>query len=67
MIRIGHRFMTGQPCTTTGNYEFDGYTDSSHSPLLTQDEKRIIVNAGKPFPPASAEAKKAYWKFTGVD
>lgn len=67
MIRIGHRFMTGQPCTTTGNYEFDGYTDASSQPLLTDDEKRVIINAGKPFPPASAEAKKAYWKFTGVD
>jgi len=67
MIRIGHRFMTGQPCSTTGHYEFDGYTDASPEPLLTSDERRIIVNAGKPFPAASAQAKKAYWKFTGLD
>ena len=67
MIRIGHRFMTGQLCTTTGGYEFDGYTDASPPKPLTDDEKRITVNAGKPFPSASAGAKSAYWKFTGVD
>lgn len=67
MIRIGHRFMTGQLCTTTGGYEFDGYTDATSQPLLTDDDKRITVNAGKPFPSASVEAKGAYWKFTGVD
>lgn len=66
MIRIGHRFMTGQVCTTTGSYEFDGYTDMSTVPQLTDDEKQISVNAGKPFPPASADTKNAYWKFTGV-
>jgi hypothetical protein len=66
MIRIGHRFMTGQVCTTTGSYEFDGYTDASALPKLTDDDKRITVNAGKPFPPASLDAKRAYWKFTGV-
>jgi hypothetical protein len=67
MIRIGHRFMTGQVCNTTGNYEFDGYTDSTSHPLLPDDDKHISVNAGKPFPPASADAKSAYWKFTGAD
>jgi hypothetical protein len=65
MIRIGHRFMTGQVCSTTGDYEFDGYADASSLPLVTDDEKRIAMNAGKPFPPASADDKSAYWKFTG--
>lgn len=65
MIRIGHRFMTGQLCGTTGNYDFDGYTDASTQPLLVDDDKHIIVNAGKPFPPVAA--KNAYWKFAGVD
>lgn len=64
MIRIGHRFMTGQVCSTTGDYEFDGYTDSSTLPLLAEDDKRISVHAGAPFPTASADAKEAYWKFT---
>jgi hypothetical protein len=63
MIRIGHRFMTGQACTTTGEYEFDGYTDSTSIPALTDDERRIAVSAGKPFPHASAAQKTAYWKF----
>lgn len=67
MIRIGHRFMTGQLCTTTGNYEFDGYVDTSTLPLLGDDDKRISVNAGKPFPSASSDVKQAYWKFTGAD
>jgi hypothetical protein len=65
MIRIGHRFMTGQLCNTTGNYDFDGYTDTSTLPLLSDEDKHIMVNAGKPFP--AAATKKAYWKFTGVD
>ncbi|HVY28245.1 MAG TPA: hypothetical protein VHB79_16930 [Polyangiaceae bacterium] len=67
MIRIGHRFMTGQVCTTTGSYEFDGYTDTSSLPILTDDDKHITVNAGKPFPSASPDAKNAYWRFTGVN
>jgi hypothetical protein len=67
MIRIGHRFMTGQLCTTTGGYEFDGYVDASTLPFLVDDQRRIAVNAGKPFPTASAESKRAYWKFTGLD
>jgi hypothetical protein len=67
MIRVGHRFMTGQVCTTTGNYDFDGYTDVTTTSLLVDDDKHITVNAGKPFPTASEETKSAYWKFTGVD
>jgi hypothetical protein len=66
MIRIGHRFMTGQLCTTTGSYQFDGYTDTSTQPLLSDDDKHVTVSAGKPFPHASADAKSAYWKFTGA-
>ena len=59
--------MTGQICNTTGSYEFDGYADASTLPLLTDDEKHIAVNAGKPFPSASLDAKSSFWKFTGVD
>lgn len=53
--------MTGQVCSTTGEYEFDGYTDASAAPLLSEDERHIAVIAGKLFP--SASAKNAYWKF----
>jgi hypothetical protein len=65
MIRIGHRFMTGQACTTTGEYEFDGYTDTSSLPCLSLDEQRLVVNAGSAFPTASGEVKSAYWRFVG--
>lgn len=65
MIRVGHRFMTGQVCGTTGEYEFDGYTDMSSAPLLSREEKVLLVQAGRPFPTASALDKKAYWKFVG--
>jgi len=65
MIRIGHRFMTGQLCSTTGDYAFDGYADASASPLLSEEEKNISVSAGANFPPASDARKSAYWKFTG--
>ncbi len=63
MIRIGHRFMTGQVCSTTGEYEFDGYTDSSSSPLLNDEQRHIAVGAGKVFPSATPGGKNAYWKF----
>jgi hypothetical protein len=65
MIRVGHRFMTGQICGTTGDYEFDGYTDMSTAPLLTEPERNVAFRAGQPFPAASDLAKKAYWKFVG--
>lgn len=65
MIRVGHRFMTGQVCTTTGDYEFDGYTDASTMPLLSEEQKSISVNAGTAFPTVSGANKGAYWKFTG--
>jgi hypothetical protein len=65
MIRIGHRFMTGQVCSTTGDYEFDGYTDSSTLPLLSEEQRHIAVRAGAAFPSASEASKSAYWKFTG--
>ena len=65
MIRIGHRFMTGQVCGTTGDYDFDGYTDGSMSPTPTSEEKRIPLNAGKPFPPVASSNKTAFWRFAG--
>jgi hypothetical protein len=65
MIRIGHRFMTGQICSTTGNYEFDGYIDGTSQPLLVDDDKRIAVDAGKPFPQVASKGRDAYWRFTG--
>lgn len=65
MIRVGHRFMTGQICGTTGEYEFDGYTDMSSAPLLNDADKVVPVRAGQSFPTASALGKKAYWKFVG--
>ena len=61
LIRIGHRFMTGQVCSTTGEYEFDGYADGSAGPFLSDEDKHIAMSAGKPFPTAST--KTAYWKF----
>ena len=63
MIRIGHRFMTGPICSTTGEYAFDGYTDATGIPLLTADERQLSMRAGNPFPKASADNKDAYWKF----
>jgi hypothetical protein len=57
--------MTGQICSTTGEYEFDGYTDATSLPPLSDDERHIAVGAGKPFPSASPIAKNAYWKFLG--
>ncbi|MDF3068480.1 MAG: hypothetical protein K0R38_4081 [Polyangiaceae bacterium] len=65
MIRVGHRFMTGQICGTTGDYEFDGYVDMSSTPLLTEEQRRLTFQAGSPFPTASDLNKRAYFKFVG--
>lgn len=65
MIRIGHRFMTGQICGTTGAYVFDGYVDMSETPLLDEEQRELSLNAGLPFPTASDLGKRAYWKFAG--
>jgi len=65
MIHIGHRFMTAQTCNTTGEYDFDGYTDGSMLPAPTTEEKRIPVNAGKVFPTVPSCNKAAFWKFAG--
>jgi hypothetical protein len=65
VIHVGHRFMTGQLCTTTGDYEFDGYADASATPLLRDEQRCISVRAGSSFPAASDAHKSAYWKFTG--
>lgn len=65
MIRVGHRFMTGQICGTTGEYEFDGYADLSATPLLNDEQRHLTLNAGSAFPAASEEAKRAFWRFVG--
>lgn len=57
--------MTGQICSTTGSYEFDGYTDGTSQPPLVDDDKRIAVDAGKLFPQVASQGKDAYWRFTG--
>lgn len=65
MIRVGHRFMTGQVCGTTGDYAFDGYVDTSETPLLSEEQRQLSLQAGSLFPTASPLEKRAYWKFTG--
>ena len=56
------RFRTGQTCTISGGYEFDGYTDGSSSPAPQAAERQIPVSRGETFPPIRSAAKGCWWK-----
>ncbi|KAB2880915.1 YjzC family protein [bacterium] len=61
MAQIGDRFKTGQTCTDTGVYAFDGYTDNTNSPAPTNEERVITLSRGETFPPIRSAAKAAWW------
>lgn len=56
------RFRTGETCTTSGGYEFDGYMDGTSSPTPRAEEKKIPVSRGEIFPPIRSAAKACWWK-----
>lgn len=62
MARVGDRFKTGQTCTTSGSYVFDGYIDGTTWPSPTPEERVIPLNRGDTFPPIRSTSKGAYWK-----
>ncbi|MCB9587925.1 MAG: YjzC family protein [Polyangiaceae bacterium] len=61
MAAIGSRFRTGQKCTQTGVYHWDGYTDGTRLPAPTSEERVITLDAGRIFPPVNSADKGAYW------
>ncbi|MBK8477267.1 MAG: YjzC family protein [Opitutaceae bacterium] len=59
------RYKTGEQCTKTGKYSFDGYLDGSLYPQPTTNEKIIPLSVGETFPPVRSANKGAWWKFIG--
>ena len=59
------RFKTGQQCTSSGRYQFDGYTDGTTTPSPTAEEKIIPLKAGETFPPIRSCNKGCFWKKAG--
>jgi len=56
------RFKTGETCTVSGGYQFDGYTDGSGSPSPLPQERRIPVSRGERFPPIRSAGKACWWR-----
>lgn len=65
MVKYGDRFRTGQTCTKTGKYQFDGYLDGSSTPAPTFEERIIPLSNGETFPPIRSSNKGAWWKYIG--
>ena len=63
-IAIGTRFRTGEKCTESGVYAFDGYLDGTSTPAPTQEERQIPLSAGETFPPIRSTSKSCYWKLS---
>ena len=59
---IGTRFRTGETCTESGRYDFDGYTDGTWTPSPHSHEQRIALSKGERFPPIRSASKACYWK-----
>ncbi len=60
---MAQRFKTGETCTTSGYYTFDGYTDGTHHPAPTSEERSILLDRNDKFPPIRSTNKGAYWLF----
>jgi YjzC-like protein len=55
------RFKTGETCSETGDYRFDGYTDGTLTPSPTPEERLIPLSKGATFPPIKSSDKGCYW------
>lgn len=66
MASIGDRSKTGEKCTTTGSYVFDGYVDGTTTPAPTSNERVIPLRSGETFPPVRSANKAAFWKLQRI-
>ena len=55
------RCRTGQTCSISGHYRFDGYTDGTWSPSPTAQEQNIPLSRNETFPPIRSSNKACYW------
>jgi len=58
----GTKFKTGEKCTISGSYVFDGYTSGPSSPQPTQEERVIPLTRNETFPPIRSTERGAWWK-----
>lgn len=56
------RNKTGEKCTKTGNYDFDGYVDGTKTPAPTSEESVIPMKENETFPPVKSSERAAWWK-----
>mgnify|MGYP002626199343 CR=1 FL=1 len=61
-VALGTRFRTGETCTESGRYQFDGYLDGTSSPAPTAEERNIPLSKGETFPPIRSAEKACWWK-----
>lgn len=61
-VAIGSRFRTGEKCSESGRYRFDGYLDGTSTPAPTAEEKEIPLSEGETFPPIRSAGKACWWK-----
>ena len=64
MANLGDRFSTGQICTESGIYEFDGYIGASLILEPSGKEKQITVCLEKKFPCIKSADIACWWKLT---
>jgi hypothetical protein len=57
MTQIGDRFKTGETCSESGVYIFDGYTDGTSFPQPTQEERVIPLSKNETFLPIRSSNK----------
>ena len=61
-VSIGTRFRTGEKCTESGVFKFDGYLDGTTTPAPTAEEREIPLSRGETFPPIRSTGKACWWK-----
>lgn len=66
MAKIGDRFKTGDKCTTTGSYVFDGYMTEPQTLAPSAEERVIPMQEKNTFPPIRSTNRGAWWKLQRI-
>lgn len=56
------RKKTGERCSESGVYRFDGYTDGTEVPTPRPEEREIPLSMGETFPPIRSSQKSCWWR-----
>lgn len=63
--QVRHR--TGERCTVSGVYRFDGYVDGARQPVPQANELRRHVEAGGPLPAIQSAMRDCWWILESED